>query len=335
MSVKYVAVQWNTHKRVYDLLIASCIVIYIVGFVVMSRLVWRDEHAIDPPVMIIRAFGTCAILLLHIVLCIGPLARLDRRFVPFLFNRRHLGVATFLVACIHGVLVVGYYHGFGTVNPFVSLGLGALLILFLMAATSHDFWLKNLSPRVWKGLHMGVYLAYALVIMHVALGALRSETNRAYAVLLLVGVVIVSTLHIIAGLKQKGRDARDRRVEAEWVDVCAVSEIPDSRAKGVRIKNEPVAVFKYDGKVSAVAGACVHQGGPLAEGRILGGCITCPWHGYQYRPGDGCSPPPFTEKLHTYQIRIRKDRVEMRAEKLPPGTAVEPAALHQQEPAHV
>jgi len=35
---------------------------------------------------------------------------------------------------------------------------------------------------------------------------------------------------------------------------------------------------------------------------------------YQYRPGDGCRLP-FTEKIHTYQVRIRKDRVEVHSEK--------------------
>src|SRR2546428_6173232 len=44
---------------------------------------------------IIRAAGSAAFLLLHVVLCIGPLCRLDSRFLPLLYNRRHLGVVTF------------------------------------------------------------------------------------------------------------------------------------------------------------------------------------------------------------------------------------------------
>ncbi|MEO0630492.1 MAG: hypothetical protein AAFY46_07155, partial [Planctomycetota bacterium] len=39
---------------------------------------------------------------------------------------------------------------------------------------------------------------------------------------------------------------------------------------------------------------------------------TCPWHGYQYRTGDGCSPPPYTERLATYDVRIRAGRVEVK-----------------------
>ena len=42
----------------------------------------------------------------------------------------------------------------------------------------------------------------------------------------------------------------------------------------------------------------------MAEGRFVAGCLTCPWHGYQYRMEDGCSPPPFTEKIPTFKVRV-------------------------------
>lgn len=346
MSAGYVSVQWNRHKRRYDGVLIAFVVLYLFSFVSVTTVLHRGDRAIDPPVLLIRALGTCAILLLHIILCIGPLARLSPRFSPFLYNRRHLGVLTFLMGLFHGLLVLGYYHGFGKLNPLLSLltfdasfggpanswpfqlmGLGALIILFLMAATSHDFWLKNLSPRAWKSLHMLIYPAYFLVIAHVTLGALRTETHWLYTALLLAGVFTVGVLHVTAAVVQGRRDASNRRaLDHGWIDVCAADDIPESRARGVLFRNEPVAVFKHEGKFSAVQGHCVHQGGPLAEGKIIGGCITCPWHGYQYRPGDGCSPPPFTEKLHTYQVRIRAGRVQVRAERLAPGTAVEPAA---------
>src|SRR5262249_36002770 len=166
--------------------------LYLVLFVLAGRLVWPG---IGVEILLIRALGTCAYLMLHVVLCVGPLARFDRRFLPLLYNRRHLGVGTFLVGLAHGALSVGYYHGFGRLTPLVSLlstntqfgslaafpfellGVLALLVLFLMAATSHDFWLKNLSPGVWKALHMLVYPAYALLVLHVTLGALQSDAS--------------------------------------------------------------------------------------------------------------------------------------------------------------
>src|SRR5260370_13660394 len=67
----------------------------------------------------------------------------------------------------------GKFIGF----PFKALGLVALLILFLMAATSHDYWLVFLTPPVWKALPMALHVAYGLVFMHVALGVMPYDHN--------------------------------------------------------------------------------------------------------------------------------------------------------------
>jgi len=48
--------------------------------------------------------------------------------------------------------------------------------------------------------------------------------------------------------------------------------------------------------------------------------VTCPWHGYQYRLTDGCAPPPFTEKLATYRVRVSHGVIEVDPRPLPPGT---------------
>ena len=86
-------------------------------------------------------------------------------------------------------------------------------------------------------------------------------------------------------------------------------------------------MFRYDGKISALSSVCQHQNGPLGEGRIIDGCVTCPWHGYQYRPEDGASPPPFNEKVPTFRVRVDGDRVLVHPTPNPPGTRVEPARL--------
>ena len=62
-----------------------------------------------------------AFTLLHVILCIGPLSRLDPRFLPLLYNRRHLGVMMFTLALSHGVFSIVQFHSGGTLNPLVSL----------------------------------------------------------------------------------------------------------------------------------------------------------------------------------------------------------------------
>lgn len=338
MSVAYRAIQWNAYKKRYDLTLAAMIIAYLATFVVVGRIVFRGNRAFSDEVLLLRALGTGAFILLNLTICIGPLARLDRRFLPLLYNRRHMGVLTFFLGLVHGLLSIGFYHGFGVISPAVSLltsntqyrslsafpfeilGLIALIILFLMAATSHDFWLKNLSPRVWKRLHMLVYAAWALLVMHVALGVMQTRAGAVYAVLLGICVIVVPGLHIVAGLR-----------ESRPIDLCAVDDITEGRGRVASLPNgERVAVFKSNGRVCAISNVCAHQGGPLGEGRIIDGCVTCPWHGYQYRPEDGCAPPPFTEKLATYPVRIEAGRVMVDPNPLMPGTRIEPVTVEHE-----
>src|SRR4029079_12794053 len=71
--------------------------------------------------LIIRAAGSAAFLLLHIVLCIGPLCRLDTKFLPLLYSRRHCGVLTCLLGAIHSVVAIRQFHSLGDKDPLVSL----------------------------------------------------------------------------------------------------------------------------------------------------------------------------------------------------------------------
>lgn len=101
MSASYRPVQWNRNKIAYDAVLAAAIGIYILTFMRLAPSLGDSSRAIETPILRMRAFGTCAFLLMTIVLCIGPLARIDKRFLPILYNRRHLGVAAALVAFTH------------------------------------------------------------------------------------------------------------------------------------------------------------------------------------------------------------------------------------------
>jgi nitrite reductase/ring-hydroxylating ferredoxin subunit/DMSO/TMAO reductase YedYZ heme-binding membrane subunit len=296
--------------------------------------------------MLMRAFGTAAFLLLHVILCIGPLCRLNPGFLPLLYNRRHAGVTMFLLGLVHAVLVIVTYHAGSDTNPILSIfvsspisrsmvgvpfqpfGFFALVILFLMAATSHDFWLANLSAPIWKSLHMMVYVAYGLLVLHVTFGALQGETSLVYVVATAFGLGTVLALHLTAARREVHRDREvPAKVEDGFVDACAVADIPENRARIICLSGERVAIFKYDGKISAVSNVCQHQNGPLGEGRILDGCITCPWHGYQYVPETGASPPPFVEKVPTFNVRVENGRVFIHPKPNPAGTRAEPARI--------
>jgi nitrite reductase/ring-hydroxylating ferredoxin subunit/DMSO/TMAO reductase YedYZ heme-binding membrane subunit len=343
MSVSYKAVGWNPFKKRYDLFLTAGVVICLVLFIGVGLLL-NSKATLE--IQLIRATAITAFLLLHLVLIIGPMARLDKRWLPLLYNRRHLGVTLFLLALIHAVLAILIYHGGADINPIVSVlltdsgsrmgnfpfqifGFIALLILFVMAATSHDFWLANLTAPIWKSLHMGVYVAYASLVVHVAFGVLQAETHFGYALIMGVGIALVVGLHLRAGWKQQYLD-REFQPGTEsndgYIEVCGVDELKEDIPFGATIGGERVAIIRYeDNKISAVSGVCQHQNGPLAEGKFVKGCLTCPWHGYQYVPASGSSPEPFTEKIPTFDVRVEDGKVFLNPKPNKAGSYVEPA----------
>ena len=349
MSHFYQAVGWSPQKRKYDLLVALCMVTYLAVFTTVTL-------AVQPyatfETLLLRATGSLAFVMLSFILLIGPLARISPRFLPVLYNRRHLGVATFLAGLVHGAFAIFQFHALGDLNPIASalasdgtfgdgggipfqpLGVIGLAVLFLMAVTSHDFWLANLTPRVWKSLHMAVYGAYAVLVGHVAMGALQGEGKEYLWPVTGAVTATVLALQLYTGIVERRRDRVSASAAeaaesgpAGYVRAVVADEIPDGEGRVVTLGDERVAVFRNGSEISCVSNVCRHQMGPIGEGRIIDGCITCPWHGFQYDPVTGCAPPPFDDQLDTYNVAIQDGFVWVNPVANPMGTASRTARL--------
>ena len=347
MSVSYQAVGWNPFKKRYDSLLGLGVVAFLGSFIGVGVFV-RPEMSLE--ILLMRGIGVAAFILLHLILAIGPMARLNRRCLPVLYNRRHLGVALFLLALAHAIIAVLTYHLGSDLNPILSIfitdagtrttaipfqafGFLALAILFVMASTSHDFWLSNLTAPVWKTLHMSVYFAYVLLIAHVVYGGIQAERSPVYLILLGSGILFVVGLHLLSAWRGKALERESSLTgKSGFVAVCQVEALEENRPLSATVDGEQVAVLRYEGnKVSCVSGVCQHQNGPLAEGRFVYGCLTCPWHGYQYRPADGSSPEPFTERVPTFDVRIESGTIWVRSVPNKAGTYIEPVLIDESE----
>ena len=336
MSASYTAVGWNRQKKYYDWLMAGFCSLYLVLFIAVTA-ISNPDYTFETA--LIRSTSTLALLLLHVILSIGPLCRLNNKFLPLLYNRRHMGVTMFTIALVHGSFSIFQFHALGNTNPFVSLfisntqfgslpqfpfqalGFFALVILLVMAATSHDFWLHHLSPKTWKTLHMFVYLAYLLIVLHVMLGAVQYETHPVFIIMMATGAATLVILHLAAGSREIKKDNTSYELRHQgYFYVCETNVLEADRAKIFCIDQERIAIYKFNNQLYAIHNVCKHQGGPLGEGKIIDGCITCPWHGYQYLPHNGQSPPPFKEKVSTYDIRVEGTAVWLNPRPLPEGT---------------
>ncbi len=347
MSVKYIPVQWNPFKYKYNLVLVAMVAVYLYIFVELSPGFLGYQPAINGQVHNARAFGSCAFFMLSVILAIGPLARLDKRFLPLLYNRRHFGVLTLFVAITHVMFILGWYFSFSQSDkyeallfanisydqilgfPFETFGIISLFCLAILATTSHDFWLKFLTPRIWKTLHYLIYPCYISLVAHITFGVGQDFQNMTFPYIAWALSLGVAGLHV-AAWRYEVKHGDQLADQAAWEKVCDVADMREGFARIIRLTTgDRVAVFRNEGTLSAISNHCAHQNGPLGEGRIVDGCVTCPWHGFQYRVTDGQSPAPFTEKVPTYRVKLEGGAVYVDPAANPPGTPVEPVKIEE------
>lgn len=136
-----------------------------------------------------RAFGDASLVLIALSMGLGPLTRFLRSAVPLLPLRREMGIqGCVLMICHAAIILVGwvewdlmrlfgfewhpdlsayvmFQHGFGLAN---AIGIAALVLAVLLAATSSDFAMRRLGLSGWKFLQMGVLPMWWLTVAHVA-----------------------------------------------------------------------------------------------------------------------------------------------------------------------
>jgi nitrite reductase/ring-hydroxylating ferredoxin subunit/uncharacterized membrane protein len=111
-----------------------------------------------------------------------------------------------------------------------------------------------------------------------------------------------------------GVDHRDRFSEPKkWTPVLDEDELPNKTPKRVEVDGKPVMVYRDGRKVYAIGAVCSHAGGPLDEGKVENGCVTCPWHDSVFDMRDGhivhgpatFPQPRFAGRLHDGKVEIR------------------------------
>jgi nitrite reductase/ring-hydroxylating ferredoxin subunit len=95
-------------------------------------------------------------------------------------------------------------------------------------------------------------------------------------------------------------------LEPGWHDVRPVDGLPDGQPVRAMIGEVPVVVIQQDGEIHVLADRCSHLSGPLSDGELSGGCLTCPWHGSTFRISDGAVVQgPATAPQPVFATRVR------------------------------
>ena len=104
-----------------------------------------------------------------------------------------------------------------------------------------------------------------------------------------------------------------QEVAADWTTVAKLSELPEGKGHAADADGVPVLLVRDGANVLALADVCTHAGGPLHEGEVADGCVTCPWHGSQFRLDNGeVVRSPATAPQPVYETRITGDDVQIK-----------------------
>ena len=99
----------------------------------------------------------------------------------------------------------------------------------------------------------------------------------------------------------------------DWEAVADEAAVMEGRPIGVEAAGVQLLLVHQGGRLHALADRCTHRGGPLHEGELTAGCITCPWHGSRFRLDDGSiERGPAVRPQPRYETRVVASKVEVR-----------------------
>lgn len=96
----------------------------------------------------------------------------------------------------------------------------------------------------------------------------------------------------------------------QWLAICKLDEIPRQGSRRVLWGETRIAVFRtLDDRVYALEDKCPHKNGPLSEGIVHDGCVTCPLHNWVISLETGAAQGADEGATRTFPVRIEADTI--------------------------
>jgi nitrite reductase/ring-hydroxylating ferredoxin subunit/uncharacterized membrane protein len=204
----------------------------------------------------------------------------------------------------------------------VALGLGGALGAALSGLSDWHFTLDR--PRR-LGLAHGLLNLSATGLYGASLVARLRGARGCGRSLALIGYAVTTVAAYLGGElvygERLGVDHAPQGAPGDFRPVFDEAELREGQPRKVEVNGVAVLVVRQGKQIHALGETCSHLGGPLSEGAIGEGTVTCPWHASQFALADGrVVNGPATFSQPCYQTRVRNGKIEVG----PPRIAGEP-----------
>jgi nitrite reductase/ring-hydroxylating ferredoxin subunit len=99
----------------------------------------------------------------------------------------------------------------------------------------------------------------------------------------------------------------------DWTTALRDDDLPEGESRFAEVGGVGVLVARHQGAVYALSNRCAHRGGPLDEGELHDGCVTCPWHRSVFKLEDGSvvrGPSAYPQPR--WETRVRDGVIEIK-----------------------
>jgi nitrite reductase/ring-hydroxylating ferredoxin subunit len=99
-----------------------------------------------------------------------------------------------------------------------------------------------------------------------------------------------------------------RVLRSYWQPLALVAELPEERPlREIRVLGEDLVVFRDEaGRYGALRRRCAHRAGDLSFGRLEGGGLRCPYHGWLYDVQGRCLEQPAEPAGASFRGKVRQ-----------------------------
>ena len=96
------------------------------------------------------------------------------------------------------------------------------------------------------------------------------------------------------------------------IKVATAATLPPGKAACCEVRGQRIAVFNVEGTIYAINDVCPHSGGPLSEGHVRDGAVSCPWHGAAFSLATGMvQSPPARQGVRSYKVVIEGNDIKV------------------------
>jgi nitrite reductase/ring-hydroxylating ferredoxin subunit/uncharacterized membrane protein len=198
------------------------------------------------------------------------------------------------------------------------VGLGLLAAIPTVIAGASD-WLDTAEAERRVGLvhavaNWGAIAGYTASWLLRRAGRHRSGAAVSTASIGLLGLGGWLGAHLVYAMGVGVDTTAFQKLPSRWTDAgLEFDELTSGSAVAVEVGGVSVLISRSGRSVHAIANRCTHRGGPLDEGEIADGCVTCPWHGSRFDLADGSvQKGPATRPQPTLEARVSDGRVQVR-----------------------